>query len=445
MFAGLIDYSEEDYQELWNEAIFVVDTNILVNFYKFTSKENTTKLFEILTDLKKEGRLWIPHQVALEYFFNYENNLNKPREGYTLLKEKISKIEGEIQKIFDTVKSQHSYITTDRFRFILDDLKATNEKAQQLIKEEIDSLPDPNVTKDKIYNLLENIVGQPYDQQEIIQIEKEGEYRYEHNIPPGFGDIEKKKKLGSRVFGNLKYERLYGDLIVWKQIIDHIKAKDESVPVIFITEDKKEDWWEKEGTNIKRPHPLLIQEFMQETKQQFYIYRTDSFVRYAKQYLDIEVTNDEQESINRDVNNIRLSIEVEENSLSGLNQYGTGLLSFLKFQSTEDEQELLSKVLMYLDDKDLQVYNDKIIEINKIDKKPYFKELESTKVRRFALQAAIPNMIDRAKLIMATLEFTGFGKLVKKAKTILNNLPEDKIETVKVLDELINNLQTKRF
>ncbi len=47
-FKGFIDYTENEFKELWENALFVVDTNILINFYKYTSKDSTKFLLDIL-------------------------------------------------------------------------------------------------------------------------------------------------------------------------------------------------------------------------------------------------------------------------------------------------------------------------------------------------------------------------------------------------------------
>ncbi|KJD45761.1 PIN-like domain-containing protein [Paenibacillus terrae] len=88
-FKGFISYTNEEFKVFWEKAIFVVDTNVLLNFFKYTSKESTKSLLGILKKLKDSGRLWIPHQVALEYFFNYENNMLKQQEGYKLLETEL--------------------------------------------------------------------------------------------------------------------------------------------------------------------------------------------------------------------------------------------------------------------------------------------------------------------------------------------------------------------
>lgn len=47
-FIGFIGYTDTELKDLWESAVFVVDTNILLNFYKYTSKESTQSLLDIL-------------------------------------------------------------------------------------------------------------------------------------------------------------------------------------------------------------------------------------------------------------------------------------------------------------------------------------------------------------------------------------------------------------
>src|SRR5260221_6409356 len=64
LFPAFYDLSDEKISELWQEGIFVFDTNMLLNIYRYTD-ESRNRFFEILDRLK--NRIWIPYQVALEY------------------------------------------------------------------------------------------------------------------------------------------------------------------------------------------------------------------------------------------------------------------------------------------------------------------------------------------------------------------------------------------
>ena len=38
MFKGYLDYSDEEYKNIWENSIIVVDSNILLNFYRYSEK-----------------------------------------------------------------------------------------------------------------------------------------------------------------------------------------------------------------------------------------------------------------------------------------------------------------------------------------------------------------------------------------------------------------------
>ncbi|UII58153.1 PIN-like domain-containing protein (plasmid) [Cytobacillus spongiae] len=303
-FKGFVGYNDLEFEVLWENAIFVVDTNILINFYKYTTKESTKSLLDILKKLKESNRLWIPHQVALEYFFNYEDNMFKQKEGYDFLGKELEKLKEEARKTLSRVKSKHPYIMTEDFDLIIDSIEQSNNKLHQKIENEVNSLPDSLDIKEDILKLLEGIVGEPYNQKRIDEIEKEGKVRYEYNVPPGFKD-KSETKLNYRTYGDFRYQQLYGDLIVWFQIIDRAKNEKSPTPIILITEDRKEDWWEKENGKLKRPQPQLLQEFLNKTSQNFYMYRTDEFIRNAMKYLGADVSPEQAEEFTKEVEQIR--------------------------------------------------------------------------------------------------------------------------------------------
>src|SRR5690606_8660652 len=95
-------------------------------------------------------------------------------------------------------------------------------EVKESIKKYCDYLKDDPIYE-RLSNLFENKITNPYDANKLNDIYKEGEERYKHKIPPGFED--EKNKDGSRK---------YGDLILWKQVIDI--AKEQKRPVIFITD-----------------------------------------------------------------------------------------------------------------------------------------------------------------------------------------------------------------
>lgn len=133
--------------------------------------------------------------------------------------------------------------------------------------------------QDKISVFFENKVGEKPEQKTLDAIYKEGQVRYEAEIPPGFKDGVKDKS------GNLY--RKFGDLIIWNKLID--KARKENKSLIFITDDKKDDWWLEYSGKTIGPLPNLIQEFKEKSSQDFYMYTADRFMQSATEYLSEQV------------------------------------------------------------------------------------------------------------------------------------------------------------
>ncbi|KQL36248.1 hypothetical protein AN960_16635 [Bacillus sp. FJAT-25509] len=409
-FRGFISYTEDELKDLWDKAVFVVDTNILINFYKYTTKESTQSLLDILKTLKEKGRLWIPHQVALEYFFNHEDNMFKQHEGYDLLGKELKKLKDDAKKTLSNVKSKHPYIMTDNFQFYLDGLELANEQVQDQIKREIDSLPDFNTIQKDLLSLLDGIIGVPYPQKRIDEIEKEGIVRYKNNVPPGFEDSGKKDKEGFRTYGDFRYQHLFGDLIVWKQIIDRAKDEQNSSPIILITEDRKEDWWEKAKGQIKRPHPQLIQEFYNETNQNFYMYRTDKFVINAKEYLDedFNVTEEQIQEVSKEVEHIRNieeKVESDAHYIFADENFLVEPKNHDLFSNDDYFLKLINKnqLIDYLTESEKDLFLQMLSETHEVGKSKTILNFRYNRAVKFAMRNAIKRVEQELKDLMVEL------------------------------------------
>ncbi len=81
-----------------------------------------------------------------------------------------------------------------------------------------------------ITKLLAGKVG-PYSEEDLEKIYEDAEKRFILKQPPGYEDV--KKTVPER----------YGDVVLWFQLIDYAKSLER--PLIFVTDDEKEDWWRK--------------------------------------------------------------------------------------------------------------------------------------------------------------------------------------------------------
>jgi len=312
-FLGYYRPTKDEFIQLWNDGIFVLEANILLNMYRYTPK--TRKEFINILE-KISDRIWIPNQVALEYHKNRLNVINHQILAYEKIEQSLDDNKNRIKKDLNSY-SLHPYIEVksyikkieDKFAEIKDELNKNKEKHPNLF--------DDDDIRIIITTLLEGKVGSSCPQDVLKKIYNKGKERFENNIPPGYND---KGKDGLEK---------YGDLILWYQIIDH--AKSIKKPIILITDEKKEDWWLKFNGKIISPHPELINEMFSKAGVNFYMYKTAKFIEYAKEHFKSQI---DQKSIDE----VR---EIEKSNEKAIGPLGKAANELVK-QMTYDEKNFAS-------------------------------------------------------------------------------------------------------
>lgn len=141
--------------------------------------------------------------------------------------------------------------------------------------------------------------GSPYNYNEKLNIVKEGHYRYLNQIPPGYMDaVDENGKEGNAKKGFEKF----GDLFVWKEILKYSESNKKDV--LFITEDHKEDWYEKKTMFPRRE---LIEEFSFETKREISFCNLEGFIWLLRSYFEKEIA---EPSLFEDIDAIVVSIDL---------------------------------------------------------------------------------------------------------------------------------------
>ena len=267
-FAEYYELPEERIKEIWENSLIVFDTNVLLNLYRY-NEDARTEFINVIKFYKE--RLWIPYQVGLEFHRRREEIMRKNAAAYTTLGDKLKEQLVKAVSALEGEYSRHPYIN-------MKDIRSKVERCAAAIKKSLDKQKEnhPDYSnEDKILNaitdLFEGCVGEDFAEKDLDALYKEGEKRYANDIPPGYCDEKTKKDKPKR--------HLYGDLIVWKQTINHCKKLSKSA--IFITDDHKTDWWDKvEGKHT--PRKELIKEFADSTGQSIIIYDSSRFLEYAK-------------------------------------------------------------------------------------------------------------------------------------------------------------------
>jgi len=194
------------------------------------------------------------------------------------------KLKQRLPEVFKKSEELHSKIGElfDEYRVSINEW---NEKQP-------DVRSSDNIRK-KIDEFFDEKVGDSFtEQKELEEIFKEGEERYKNNIPPGYKDENEKKNKPNFTYAGLNYIPMYGDLIIWKQII--AKAKTENIKsVIFITDDVKEDWWyilDSHGRKEIGVRAELREEIYRESDiSSFEVLRTTDFMKSGKEFLELDV------------------------------------------------------------------------------------------------------------------------------------------------------------
>ena len=271
--------TEEEIKRIWQHGTIVIDANVLLNLFRY-SENSRSELIKILQYYSK--RLWIPYQVAFEFL---ENSVTVPAHLNSVLHDTLKKID-EIQGVLEKHLNLNQF---DKYHLLKpDEIRKDIKKIQDRLHEKVEKINkeyekvDKKSIVEQISTLLEGKVGNDFDEKTLLDSFREGERRYKEKIPPGYKDLESKKANAKR--------HLYGDYLWWMQAIEY-SAKNHC-DLIIVTDDAKEDWWFKVGSETVGPRVELIKEFRNKTNQTFHMYRTARFMELAKKYDKVTVSND---------------------------------------------------------------------------------------------------------------------------------------------------------
>ncbi|PBP86333.1 hypothetical protein CCL16_14615 [Pseudomonas syringae] len=286
--------TEKEYQDAWKRGLLVFDTNVLLNLYRYQAATRD-ELINVLKSLSK--RIWIPHHVALEFYRNRSGVISEQHQKYKQVREVvITSIDDLHNRIANlNLRKRHSSIRTE-------DLQSKVNDAMTGFLEELKTLEEANqpptsvdFIKDAIEQLFEGRVGaSPAEQKEVDGLYKLAQARYDLKIPPGYRDKEKDKTQTDEYLHNgIIYKRKYGDYLVWSQMLEQAKSESSNW-LIYVTDDRKEDWWLKGDSNkILGPRPELINEAISlGGVRHFLMYSPEQFLSHAKQMLKASVSDE---------------------------------------------------------------------------------------------------------------------------------------------------------
>ncbi|WP_157969645.1 PIN-like domain-containing protein [Pseudomonas huaxiensis] len=274
-FPGHFANDPLDLKRLWESSLIVIDANVLLSLYRYSesTRNEFIQMFE-----KLEDRLWMPHQFAKEYLRGRLKVITDQTRSYDSAIEALSKLRREFEH-----PKQHPFLSSG----VLEDWKRTFDMVTEelrLNKERQETKIVDDDVKDFVGRVLGGRVGEGYSDSYLEEIVTAGRLRYASKIPPGFMDAQ--NSGGDSLEGRLAP---YGDYVGWLQLLD--KAKGDATDIIFVTGDNKDDWWLRQSGKTIGPLPQLIEEFIVETSQCFYMYLPDRFLEQAGVFLHQKVSD----------------------------------------------------------------------------------------------------------------------------------------------------------
>lgn len=255
--------TEDEFSELWNSSTLVVDANVLLDLYRYNPKTRDL----ILSSIERfPGKKWITNQTCDEFIRNRTEAITSVSKAFNQAEEEIQKINDAKSQV--TAKLRSIRILPDDLQSKLDEgISKAISDASEKIAEQRSIHPDfltSDFVLEKIFQIFDGSVGSPFSDDQLSTERLEGERRKKLKIPPGYEDSSKD---GDRVFG---------DYFMWKQML--LYAKDNASPVIFVTSEQKEDWWEERSGKTIGPRQELIKEAFEFTGQRVLIYKTQQFL-----------------------------------------------------------------------------------------------------------------------------------------------------------------------
>jgi hypothetical protein len=289
MSAGLSDgfehylaASEEQISDSIRNGMVVVDTNVLLDAYRFAA-EARAELFGALEALG--GRLWVPHQVALEFHRNRASVIAEHDAAYLEATSAIqdfrercgADLGGKIKALAKRIALKE----TESERLIqvvtagLDTAARQLEALRQRHGITADGMRNDSVLA-TLQRILDGKVGPRPTKEQEERDRAEASRRIAESVPPGYQDRRKADP--------------HGDYLLWRQALT--EAKTRKLPLLLVTRDVKDDWfWRVNGRTIGA-RPELIRECRDEAGVHFVIMTTQGFLHHTVRELHTSVSAD---------------------------------------------------------------------------------------------------------------------------------------------------------
>ncbi|MFD9493652.1 PIN domain-containing protein [Streptomyces sp. NPDC060005] len=290
-FDGLWARPTEDYRGAVKEYLIVVDTNVLLELYRFTPQARL-ELLDVLDQLGQ--RLWVPHQVVKEYHKRRFDAVREHLNLYTSVPENLKSLRKKALQEVQNLANRCSMSDADK-QLLTAPIDDAFDQVSNEIQRHSDAF-DLSLAKvvrgDPILSTLARVLdgktGDPFSDEEETTLISTFQERAAEQIPPGYRDAS-------------KAENAHGDFFVWEQLLR--EAKKRQTPVLLVTNDVKPDWVQKEAGFTVGARPELLAEFGERCDRDFLMTQLPYFLSMAKEVLGAAVS----QSTMQQAKNVRLA------------------------------------------------------------------------------------------------------------------------------------------
>jgi predicted nucleic acid-binding protein len=299
-------------EEFYRNALIVLDTNVLLDLYRYTSPARNQVLdaLELVSD-----RLWLPYQVGLE-FVRGRSKVIKDRVDD--LKHAGTRVQNHLDSAWKNVAAAVKEVNQ------LLDQYAADEKGQSELSRLINHNDFQDMMKswkqalldrvgaltgaqdialstlatgsDSVLPRVSQLFGsrlgaQPHPHKVRELVRDAISYRFPNKIPPGFKDAEKSNGTDLHIAG---------DFLLWEELVGHASTLEAPRLVLLVSRDTKEDWYQ---INVPgqpdRPWPSLVDEMRTRADAELLITHPKDFYNGIRDHLQADINTRTVEEISR--------------------------------------------------------------------------------------------------------------------------------------------------
>jgi hypothetical protein len=258
--------SQDEFEKIWRDGLLTLDANVLLDLYRYHVQTRD----DILRAIKGfKNRVWMSDQASVEFIRNRHRVIASSEKSFKEAETILNELSENIPITINKLRGQR-LVPRSAVDQLDSDLAGAVAKARETIRQVQSEHPNYLKTDDiltTILDVFDGRIGPPPSDEERARLHQEGERRKQNKIPPGYLDRDKEG------------ERPYGDYVLWHQVIT--KAKECETPMILVTSERSEDWWEKVSGRTTGPRPEMIKEAFELSGRRVLIYQTDYFLEVA--------------------------------------------------------------------------------------------------------------------------------------------------------------------